>query len=310
MNLLSKFCLSSVFFVTCCTLNLEAYFESDGSLENEPWTGNDEVRPFAIEVTGDAIGKAKFEEENFEGQSFKYSVVALEGGMGFYYDPCYKEAAGFTVGYNLVHLDWHNNPFFSQSHFHILRVALGGITERLANWTWKGQIAIDMDTDHFNISEYAYYDFFFWGRYTYSPCVNIHIGMLGETGMKIDHIYPIIGFDWRINDHWQLNVIYPVNISAQYLIDESWSVELATRFFDDRYRVGKSEPLSQGLVCYRTTGIELGVNYEYNDWLTANIHGGTTLRSNLKVATRHYNHREHLRLKPAGYFGGELEVKF
>ena len=60
---------------------------------------------------------------------------------------------------------------------------------------------------------------------------------------------------------------------------------------------------------YQNVGAEFAVKYE-NSGITASIHAGSTLGGRYRIANR-YNHRaRNYHLDPAGYVGGEIDVKF
>jgi hypothetical protein len=210
-----------------------------------------------------------------------------------------------------VHLDWTNNPFFEQQNFGELIVGLGAFTKRIPNWLWQAQVTMNMDTEHRNWNLYTNYDLLLWGRYTTcNPDINLHVGFWMQTGMKIDHIYPIIGFDWVFAEDWKLNLVFPMNVSLVYTMDDSWSIALAGRFFDIRRRVGRDEPLSQGLFQYHNVGAELAVNYKLCDWLHANVHAGYTLWGKYKISNRENKHPTHFDIDSSWYAGGQLGVNF
>lgn len=266
--------------------------------------------PFSFEIQGDAIGKARFKKWFLDDQHFEYRDIVAELGAVFYYDPCYKEALQASLSYEYIRFVWGLNPYFNETHFHTVSPSLSFSTERFPNWIWRGQVDINLDGKHPDFCEYANYDFVLWGRYSYYSNLGVHMGIIAQTGMKIDHVYPIIGFDWEINDSWKLNLVYPVNLSLEYILNCNWSLAIAARFFDHRQRVGKDEPLSRGLWLYHGWGLEGGINYEVNSSLSANIHAGWTFNPKITIANRHYQDKHHYTLDSSAYFGGEFETRF
>lgn len=134
--------------------------------------------------------------------------------------------------------------------------------------------------------------------------------------MKIDRIFPIIGLDWKINEKWQLNLVYPLNISVVYQINECWSAALAGRLFNLRYRFGSHECIEyhkhhfkKGLFQYRNNGAELAINYEKKNY-SFNAHAGMTFGGQFILSNKHNKHKSHFDIDPAGYVGGEAVVKF
>lgn len=302
-------CILTTFFLFGSVLHAQI---EEGSLGSEKLMEVDSESPkiFRLVLYGDAIGPAKIDRHHFDHQRLKYTEVGGELFAGFYYEPEFEEAAYASIGYEYIKFDWRHNIFFRQQHFNMLSMSLGGFTERLCNWHWQGQLRMNVSLDHFNVSEYATYDLLVWGRYNYSCNIGVHLGFYAETGMKIDRVYPVIGFDWKINNKWTLNCVFPVNISLVYQMRNNLAASLAVRFFEQRLRVGKHEPLPKGLLVYRNTGIEFALTQECNSWMTANIHAGYTLGGTFKVANQHYKHRVHFDVKGAPYFGAELTLKF
>lgn len=288
---------------------LQAQINED-DISREKMVKPEQPKPFKIKVYGDTIGKAEIDKHGFKHQHLKYSDVGVDAACGFYYNPEYKEGAFAELGYNLQTLDWHHNIFFRKKHFQIVSLSVGGVSERVKDWKWQAQATINVNVQHFNISEYANYDMILWGRYAYCEDIGVHIGLYAETGMKIDRVYPVIGFDWEINDKWKLNCVFPFNISLVYTFRKCWTAFLAYRSFELRQRLGKHEPLYKGLVIYRNNGAEIGVSQECTSWMTANIHAGVALGGQFKVADQHYHHRKHFDLDRACYFGGEFNARF
>lgn len=298
--------LASMLF-SWSALGAQLDYESYGS---EPFVEpQKEQGPFTLKITGDAITHANFKKWYIDDQHLQYSVIDFEASGTFYYNKRYKEGAIATIGYMDTNLNWQQNPFFRQTSFHTVTFSLTAFTDRITNWRWTSQVTFNVNPNHFSLSPYTTYDLFLWGRYTYCENVHIHTGFLAETGMKIDRVYPIVGFDWTINEKWALNVVYPVNISIVYTYNKIWSASIASRFFDSRQRVGKGEPLPRGLWKYRATGVEFGVDYEKKG-VKANIHVGEAFGSRLTISNRHNKHKRHFSLNSSPYFGGEVAINF
>ncbi len=265
------------------------------------------VTPFRFTAEGDVFGNAKFHDtDDHDGERFRYYKAETRATMAFWYNPSTKEALAATVGYSYGHLDWDENPHFDQRDFHTVHLALDGLSYRMDDWKWISRIMINLDADQLDFSRYLTWDILLWGTYEYCDQVNLHTGFYVKTGMKVDHVYPIFGFEWAINHCWELNLIFPCDMSLVYKYDCNWSAIAKIEFFNERYRVGRVENLSRAIWVYQTTGAELGVNYDYNDNITANIHIGATSGGTLKIANRHYMHRNRLRFCSAPYVGAEI----
>ena len=272
--------------------------------------GDRNLKRCRAQLNFDAIAKAKVRKCK-EFKHLQFYLGEVEASFGFYSNPCYDEIALFSLAYVQTLFDWEHNPFFHQTHFHNLSTKFSITTRRVANWLWIAKLCANFDTDHFNdLNDYVNFDFIAWGRYAYCENLGVHIGFLGYTGMKIDRVYPIVGVDWRCNARWKFNAIFPINISVIYNFNPRWSVALASRVFDVRYRVGDHANLSKGLWAYRTAGAELALNYDCGSWVDFNVHIGTTFGGRFKISNRHNNHGRHFRLDPAGYVGAQANARF
>ncbi len=269
---------------------------------------NTTPKPCQLEASFDMIGRSKFNRHDGHGH-IRYSRGNIETSCGFYYNPCYKEGLAATVGYTYTLMDWKHNPFFHQKHFHTATVGLSAFSHRLCDWLWRSQVAINMDTDHFNF-HYTTYDLLLWGKYEYCEDIGLHVGLLAFTGLRIDRVYPIIGFDWKYSCHWKFNLVFPIDISAVYTINDCWSVSLTGRPFYSRNRAAKHSRLSNAVFEYENAGAEFAVNYQLSDWLHANVHVGEAFGGKLKVANQHDHHPHHFRFNSAGYIGGEVDISF
>lgn len=239
-------------------------------------------------------------------------MAEIDGSAVFYYNPCCKEGLLATLAYTYTTIDW-KNPFYRQQHFDTVSLAIGGFTERACDWVWKGEVRLNADVDYFDISDNLFWNLVLAGRYAYTEDVGLYIGFIAFTGMKIDRIYPILGFDWKINDRWKLNLVYPTNIGIVYKYTPQWSFSISSRSFDERHRVGdvKKEHWRKGLIEYRATGVEAGITFTTCDekWL-ANFHVGEILGGRVRVAKRHHNDIKNFRFKTAPYLGGEVAGRF
>jgi hypothetical protein len=265
---------------------------------------------FAIETNSDTIGSSKFNKRGYKNEKISFTGFDIDGSMIFYFNKDNAEAVNLEIGYNRTNIHWKENIYFSQSIFNTASISINGQTGRMCNWNWKGKISFNIDTDHCDIQEYGTWDCFLWGRYNFQENIGLHLGIIALTGMKIDHVYPIFGFDWILSEKWKVNAVFPVNLSVVYVIDDTWSVNIAGRAIETRYRTGKHENLSKGLVQYFNKGIELGVNYDVGDSIQANIHVGEMLGGRLKIANKHNDRPRHFSFKGAPYVGAEVTVRY
>jgi hypothetical protein len=264
---------------------------------------------FHFSVKGDWIQQAKVNKRTFNRNHVKFWEAYGQGTMVVYYNKDCKEGIILGAGYSHTFFDWNKNLYFDRTVFDEASLSVTAFSQRLCNWLWQAQFVVNWETHFSDFTDYSNYDLFLWGRYEYTCDVNLHAGFYAQTGMKIDHIYPIIGFDWTINDQWKLNCVFPFNLSIEYKYDQNWTALIAGRLFDVRYRVGKNEPLSKGLLEYRNKGVELAVNYE-SKYFSGNIHGGYTFGGKFIISNKNHKHKKHFNFDSSPYAGGEISLKF
>lgn len=260
----------------------------------------------------DHINHTDIDENEFDDQDVRYAIGQVDIDVVCYYNPSCREGASLLIGYTNTYLNWDENPDFDKTHFNTLTLGLGGLTNRLSDWIWQGFVKWNIDTDNFDVDRYSTWDLLLWGRRAFCTChdLGFHIGFYAQTGMKIDRVYPVIGFDWYQTECWKINLIFPMDLSVMYLYNPNWSLGTAIRFFESRHRTGDNETKPRALFAYRNYGAEFTLDYECGPYFLVNAHVGSTLGGRLKVSDRHYNNSKRLDLDPAVYFGGEISLRF
>lgn len=265
--------------------------------------------PFSFETHLDAVSNAKIREGYYKEDEVQFAEADVELGMVVYYCPAYEEGLRLAVSYTATYLRWAENPWFDQDHYNTVSLKIGGFSKRIDQWFWRAGVMINMDADEWS-AYYTSYDILLWGRYEYCKNVGIHIGFWAETGLRLDRIWPIIGADWQISPKWKLNLVYPFNVAIEYALTKKWALALAGRNFDSRHRVHDGDGYStKRLVRYENIGAEFMIKYDALG-ISANIHAGTTMGGKYRIANCHNHHPYNYKLKPAGYVGGEVDVKF
>lgn len=265
--------------------------------------------PFTLKISGDWVAQSKHRNHNYKGHiEFNHEEIDLDSVV--YYDECYEEGVSLGLAYERTFLHWNDNPFFHRKNYDTFSVALTYFTQRLQGWRWIAQGSFNIDAQQWQFSDYTNFNILLWGRYDYCQDLGLHVGFYAEAGMKLDRVWPIFGIDWRIQDHWTLNLIYPLNISLVYACDDSWSLALAGRIFNERHRAGKSGGFYQAVWRYQSLGGEIVLNNNWCQWLKSNIHIGYTFGGKLKVANRDDKHSHRFKFKSAPYVGGELTASF
>lgn len=264
--------------------------------------------PFSLDAHLDIIGETKIDKGTYKGDKIHYAEAEVEAGAIVYYCPTYTEGARIALGYSPTYLKWHANPWFDQEHFHIVSLSLAGFTKRVDRWFWRAQLTANFDAKEWK-GKYTSYDILLWGRYAYQENVGIHFGFLAQTGLRMDRIYPIIGFDWQISRRWKLNLVFPMNVSLLYSVSSKWSIGAAGRFFNSRFRVRHHDHSLKPLVRYSNVGAEFVIKYDA-DTISANIHAGSTLGGKLRLANHHNHHAKNYHLDSSFYVGAEVDAKF
>lgn len=268
--------------------------------------------PFHMMAHAEYLGAAEFysKDADVRGEKLRFRTLEAELGMAFYYDPATKEVLDLSLSYLHTTMKWDDNVFFNQGDFNTVAVRLAFFSRRLCNWEWKGFVKMYIEADHPDFQHYLYWDFSLWGFYMINNCTNVHIGVYGEVGMKADHLYPIIGFDWRYSRNVKLSLVFPTDLSLLWIIDDCWNVGIAERFFRQRHRVGHDDPLPMGLWEYSNTGTELGVNYRWGERIIANAHAGWAWGGRLRIDNRYRRDAHHREFHGSPYVGGEASVRF
>lgn len=312
LSLLYPLILGSCLFFT---FPLDAQIESQ-SIGDEHLIKPQSLHPFSFNFSADRTGasdltKKHKHHDHFEDRTLKYTQAnaTLEGT--FYYNPKCVEGAIATAGYSYTRFQW-ANPFFDQTDFNTLTVSIKGFSGRCDGWFWQGQIAANFDLDNFDFNHYTTFDMLLWGRYNvrYCPGWGVHVGILAQTGMRDDRVYPVLGFDWQYSPKLKINMVVPLNVSAIYTLNENWSAGIGGRFFDTRHRTGKDQPLPEAIIAYRTIGAEALINYTNCDWAEGNIHAGWILTGKLKISNRRQEHGKWFDVGGAPYLGASGVIKF
>lgn len=269
---------------------------------------------FHFDLDWNWITRAKFTTPEEKGNQIGYS----EGELNFSYVKFSHPYDGYAVsiGYSRSHVDWTHNPFFRENVFSKFLINYQIFTKRIPRWEWRLGVLAAFDTSHIDFYDHTIYDLLVWGRYAWEnpwcgPEIGLNIGFIGRAGIDKNWIIPIIGFDIEQEKLWKIHFIYPVDMVAAYYLTDEWSVDIAARIWNTRYRVSKIEPLSQGIWEYRNSGIEVGLNYECSPMLAANIHVGSTLGSgDMKICTKNNHTVRHNKFGSSLYAGTTLDIKF
>lgn len=308
------------FFATLCLL-LQLFLSSsllmaitdDDNYANEKMTRPECLRPFKLFGSIDVTGRGRACEEHYKGQKLSYLDVNANGTATVYFNKLRSEAIQLVLGYEKTRIDWYCHPWICQEKFNTLRLGVNFLSGRLSSWMWQGYVNANVDADEWSLSHYTSWDALLWGRcqLCYPRTMALNLGFLAQTGMKIDHVYPIFGIDWCYGDRWKFNLVFPIKVSAEYEIASNWTTGLSSRFLESRHRFNPEEPLlPMGLIQYRSVGAEWFLSYDNCSQCSANIHAGWLFGSNVKLSNRHNHHGRWFKFGGSGYAGAELALKF
>jgi len=296
---------------TCFCLNLNAQVDTQdtGAMDIEPSAAALAGEPFKLDLNGDYVSNARVKNCPHMG-NVVFATGSAELNFIYYYDLCYKEGAAVAFVYQQTYLNYSKNPFFNQKNFDTATLLFSTFTERLDDWQWRAQVAINFDDlPYWNFSDYMNYDILAWGRYAFYENLGLHIGFWVQTGMEFDRVYPIIGIDWKCGD-WAINAVFPVDLSVVYTINDEWNIALAGRFIDQRHRAKRDEPVREAFWHYQSGGAELALNYNPIPTVSINVHGGYSFGGHLTICNQHYHRLSRLKLGDAPYGGAEIAVHF
>lgn len=266
------------------------------------------VNPFGLLVNGNAIAPASIngaDEQHLtydEGQTEALWAFKLGKGTG----------GAINVGWGFTNFKWEQNPFFNTTFFPFVNIGVSGYTDSLANWFWLGGINAQIQTNVGTkqlLTQRSRYSALLWGRYNFLKDTGVHLGMLVFSGTAKTNVWPIIGFDYEINENWDLNLIFPINLSLFYNINDCWSVSFAGRPFSARHRVASTEAATSSIFEYNNFGTELSLNYELPK-LLASIYVGYSYGNSVKFENQYGDTMTYRHFKTAPYIGFNFLVGF
>lgn len=262
---------------------------------------------FEFSGYGNAIGNSHFRTPGFAGQNISYYESQLLLTYNYFVNS--RNAISIGAAYGNTGIDWRENPDFTRDTFQTASATLGGYSKQFNRWLWRANFTARFSLDE-RVPTYVLYTSALWGRYDLTCRFGTHVGYFFETGLRKDKVWPILGFDYEYSDCLRFYAVYPFEASVHYDFCWPWAIELSSRFFRYRDRVGPEEAVPRGLVEYRNTGAEFRLVYETAPAIKANIHIGYTFGGELRVSDRKDNNAVHYKFEGAPYVGGEFSVKF
>lgn len=309
--------MKSIFLALVLVLFLpvEASVFSDGTLQSQRAEAEDgdsifdqEMRDFwELSSYGNAIGGSCFRTPGFSGQHISYYESQAMLSYNHFFNP--RNAISLGAAYGNNGIDWRQAPDFTKDTFQTASFTLGGYSKEYERWLWRANFTARFSLNE-KIPTYVLYTSALWGRYDLTHRFGTHVGYFFETGLRKDKVWPILGFDYEITDTLKLYAVYPFEASVRYDFCQPWAMELSSRFFRYRDRLGANEPNPQGLVEYNNTGAELRLVYDNFPMIKANIHLGYAFGGDLRVSNRKDKNPIYYKFDGATYLGGDFNLKF
>lgn len=271
--------------------------------------------PWEVWFEGNFVGKSNFETPAYKEQEISLWASEAEISLTVPFDRC-NPCTGliFALGWTHTHLGWDENPYFYEQDYDFANFSFGGYTLAIRDWRWIAKATLAVDPREWD-RNYNLAFMTLWGKYThcYWRCgdVNLHIGIWGRTGLENNWILPILGVDFQPYQKLKVNLIYPIDISVNYLFTECFFASInAHPVARRRHRVGNEEPRPRHVYEYRNSGWQLGLNYDSQCHYFLNAHLGWAWGGDLKIMTPNGRSIEHLKFDGAWYAGGKATVKF
>jgi hypothetical protein len=263
---------------------------------------------FEIDASTNFLGRAKFRSRDLGRDRIRY----FENREQISYTHFIDCDTGFNIG--LSYMDtgifWRENPDFHQECFQNACVSLGLYSTYCPDWLWRANITARFNVDSTPWTRSVMYAPTFWGRYSLSKRIGLHVGFTAETDLRRDKFWPIFGVDWQVTKSFKLNLVFPVDISAVYALTPHWSLAAAVRWFRYRTRIGRHDVLHGGFSEYQNTGTEIRLCYEYSPFIQINAHGGEAWGGFLRISNHKDRHAVYYKFKSSPYVGGDLVIRF
>ena len=212
----------------------------------------------------------------------------------------------FDAGYRWTDFNWNNSPFLNHHGFRELGVGLLGFSWALDCWRWLGYASWWQQMWKLNLGKYGQFESFLWGRYQYRSCIGLHIGVVVEAGRRKGFVRPIIGADWTINERWSLNGVYPCDIGVAYQPWESLKLEVKGHPIRTHLRFRNDDPLPEGLIEYRSWGVEGRASYEPWRGTTIEAFAGQMIWGSVRISNMNNQSQSYRDLDRVLFWGLQL----
>lgn len=264
--------------------------------------------PFSLISFGLRTDAAPFYSPDVRGENISFANITASGTYAHPLTAC----SGVVFGAQYVGTDvaWRENPSFKTTHFSYLGFTLGAYTLELDRWSWKATFSALFDTAVLDLSNYALYDALIIGEYSLPCGLYLNVGFMLELGLCKEKAWPVFGFRYDASPLWRLHLIYPIDISLEYLLTPTVTFAGAIRFLRDRHRVLDTEPAPMSIYNYETLGAEATLIFRPLYTLELKGFAGSTFRGDFTISDRNNHHGIHYKFRPTFYAGGGASLKF
>jgi hypothetical protein len=252
------------------------------------------------------VGKAEFEEKK------RHHINYSDADAGLYYTQSFDEENSLTygLGYDFLRLDWDKNPRFRSSNFNYLVGSLGFVSTTVDKWRWIINTGFSVDSSRMNFSSSAVYHAMLWGRYHFADHLGIHMGVLGWYGVKNGRGFPVFGFDWRFNEKWSGNAIFPVDYSLTYSFDDNWSIETAYASMGGPYKYPRRAHQGGPIFSVYSNGVDLTLKFKFEHLLRASLGVGWDFGGWVYIKNHDNHHGKYYHFNAAPYAQANIALTF
>ena len=215
------------------------------------------------------------------------------------------------VEWNSFTLDWNKNPKFSETHFYYLQFGLMFYTTAIEDWRWILRADYNIDLEHFSHpATYGLFTGLIWGTNKINEKWRYHIGSTSYIGMEGSILYPLIGFDYCPDKHWQFRAIFPIDYAIQYQLDKHWCFALKGRPLKERFRAGSKQPQPRSIFNYSSVGLEANIQYEIEMRLVAELYAGYNFGGDFYIKNQNGHNALYTTVGGAPYGGAKIDYGF
>jgi hypothetical protein len=216
----------------------------------------------------------------------------------------------FGAGWVGTEVNMEDNPDFNETIFNYVNLLIGSFTKSFPDWLWKLTFAAYLDTEEFSFVDYALYQGVLWGKYDLCTWIELDFGLIVESGLHKTKVWPIIGFIYAPTNKWEIHAVFPIDVSVNYSFNKCLTAAGSLRFLRTRHRVKETEPNSQGIFEYHTTGAEFDLTYTPALRFSVTGFAGSTLNGDLKMSDRNDDHSTHFKFNGSFYTGVTALLSF